>query len=54
MADVDRSEREGRESRQEIKESSNISRRDSLTHTRTEQRDCGWDGEKDKDNDLTT
>jgi THO complex subunit 2 len=48
VADVDRSEREGR---QENKESSNISRRDSLTHTRTERRDRGRDGEKDKDND---
>ena len=48
VADVDRSEREGR---QENKESSNISRRDSLTHTRTERRDRGRDGEKDKDKD---
>ena len=48
VADVDRSDREGR---QENKESSNISRRDSLTHTRTERRDRGRDGEKEKDND---
>lgn len=54
MTDVDRGaddRRSEREGRHENRESNNLSRRDSLTHTRTERRDRGWDGEKDKDNE---